>query len=181
MNTRPGIGRCHHGGHPIPTYAQVDPLSITCMRTWSSPRNTVAARSPQRSSTVANRSWPTSAPTSAPNWANSMAKPTTCTYSCTTHRKSRCLVWSTASKVFPPAACARNFRPYPQTPMRRTLLVPLLLRRLLRRPTTIHRQELHRKPETPHLNPAPTLRADTDNRDAIPPSHQRPGFLARAS
>jgi hypothetical protein len=30
-------------------------------------------------------------------------------------------------------------------------------------------------------NPAPTLRADTDNSDAIPPGRQQPGFLARAS
>jgi putative transposase len=27
MNTRPTIGRCHHGGHQIPTYPAVDPLS----------------------------------------------------------------------------------------------------------------------------------------------------------
>ena len=111
MNTRHGIGLRHHGGNQTPTYAEADPLSTTCMRIWSLPRSAVAARSPQRSSNAANRSWPKSAPIScraARIQRRNRPRPPTRALP----TESRVITTGQQSqRRFCPTACGRNFPP----------------------------------------------------------------------
>jgi hypothetical protein len=61
----------------------------------------------------------------------------------------------------PPAP--RIPRPHPQIPVGQALLVPVLLRRILRRRSTSGGQGLYREPETPHLAKFAAPRAATTN------------------
>ena len=63
---------------------------------------------PTRSSPTANRPRTRSVSTTAPNCASSTTRPTTYTYSCTTHPPSRPRNWSIASTASQPATCARS-------------------------------------------------------------------------
>jgi hypothetical protein len=85
--------------------------------------------------------------TSAPNRASSTAKSDHVHRLVHYHPRSRCRLWSIASRGVSPAACARYLPAIPQIPMRRTLLVPVQLRRR----TTIHRQGLIQDQKRPTL------------------------------
>ena len=65
---------------------------------------------------------------------------------------------------------------HPKIPVGQTLLVTVLLRRLVRRRTTVDHQAIHRTTQPARLG-RPAARADKQNR--LPPSRKRPDFRRR--
>ena len=92
------------------------------------------------------------ATTWAPGSSSSTTKPTTCTCWSPTRPHWQSRSWSSDSRAAPLTPCAAVHRRLCPRPHARPPLVAVLLRRLLRRRTTVDHPAIHRRPSPPTLN-----------------------------